>query len=354
MNRFESVLVCGYLLRTLLLSGGICVAIPTVPAAGQFGGIEIERPAWPNAKIVPRTPTKVSKAVVEGLDLSLDGLSIDTTLLELGATLTKELKLPVFVDQHGIKQAELSGDFAIKATIDAMPVRSALRKLLSPHALRAVVQDEGLVVTADFRELTRRGIAINSWVRAKDVLADATNRKLDQKHSVKFAAMSLADVVADLSKKSGIPMHVDRWALEEVGLTDQVRITNALKNVSLRLILKRIPKDLDLTHVIDGEGLRITTIETNCGNVKWRIYYLEATGFPIGDFDHVMQLIQQTIVPDTWGPLGGPSTMVPLTRGVGNRPALIVSTVNDVHEQIADLLRVMRENHIGDDPVVAL
>ena len=92
MNRFESVLVCGYLLRTLLLSGGICVAIPTVPAAGQFGGIEIERPAWRNAKIVPRTPTKVSKAVVEGLDLSLDGLSIDTTLLELGATLTKELK----------------------------------------------------------------------------------------------------------------------------------------------------------------------------------------------------------------------------------------------------------------------
>ena len=66
-----------------------------------------------------------------------------------------------------------------------------------------------------------------------------------------------------------------------------------------------------------------------------------------------MQLIQQTIVPDAWGPLGGPSTMVPLTRGVGNRPALIVSTVNDVHEQIADLLRVMRENHIGDDPVVA-
>ena len=45
MNRFESVLVCGYLLRTLLLSGGICVAIPIVPAAGQFGGIETERPA---------------------------------------------------------------------------------------------------------------------------------------------------------------------------------------------------------------------------------------------------------------------------------------------------------------------
>ena len=45
--------------------------------------------------------------------------------------------------------------------------------------------------------------------------------------------------------------------------------------------------------------------------------------------------------------------MAPLTVGNGNRPAILVSTVYPIHEEIAQLLEAMREAHVGADPVVA-
>ncbi|TWT93802.1 DUF1598 domain-containing protein [Stieleria varia] len=39
-------------------------------------------------------------------------------------------------------------------------------------------------------------------------------------------------------------------------------------------------------------------------------------GSSFADFDSLMQLIQQTVVPDTWEALGGPSTMAPYPQGV--------------------------------------
>lgn len=61
-------------------------------------------------------------------------------------------------------------------------------------------------------------------------------------------------------------------------------------------------------------------------------------GGAIADFDSLMQLIQQTISPDTWEALGGPSTMAPYQQNL----SLVISTTSDVHDQIADLLESLR------------
>ena len=51
-----------------------------------------------------------------------------------------------------------------------------------------------------------------------------------------------------------------------------------------------------------------------------------------------MDLIQTTVVPDTWEALGGPSTMAPYPQNL----SLVISTTSDVHDQIADLLESLR------------
>ncbi len=61
-------------------------------------------------------------------------------------------------------------------------------------------------------------------------------------------------------------------------------------------------------------------------------------GGAFADFDSLMQLIQQTVVPDTWEALGGPSTMAPYQQNL----SLVISTTSDVHDQITDLLESLR------------
>jgi general secretion pathway protein D len=61
-------------------------------------------------------------------------------------------------------------------------------------------------------------------------------------------------------------------------------------------------------------------------------------GGSFADFQSLIDLIQTTVVPDTWEALGGPSTMAPYPQNL----SLVISTTSDVHDQIVDLLESLR------------
>ena len=167
--------------------------------------------------------------------------------------------------------------------------------------------------------------------------------------TVDFVDTPLKDAVATLSERTDVPMIIDIRALEEIGLADDQPCGLRISNVRMRSLLRLLLHEMDLTYLIKDEVLHITTIEAAEQNLVNRIYFLEATGFPIGDFESVIGVIQTVIVPDTWEALGGPSTMSPATGGAGNRPAVLVSTTSDVHEQISALLSSLRRTHVGPD-----
>jgi general secretion pathway protein D len=62
-------------------------------------------------------------------------------------------------------------------------------------------------------------------------------------------------------------------------------------------------------------------------------------GGAFADFTSLMNLIQTTVVPDTWEALGGNSTMAEYPQNL----SLIISTTSDVHDQIVDLIESLRE-----------
>jgi hypothetical protein len=304
----------------------------------------------PLAKTVDQAKNKVAQTAAELLDQNIDLGEIDTTIGQLDAVLSKATKQPFFVDQRAVAIADLDNETVISGPAGEWPLRSSLRRLLRPYGLRAVIEEEGFVITADFAELTRRGIATDYWITSNPAANEKIVQALDQKLTVGFNDLQLDTALAELGEQTGIEIIIDRRALEEIGLTPDTPATARIKNASLRTILRFMLRELDLTYRIHDELMVITTIEACEQNLCNRVYFLEGTGALNQDINGVARVIQTTIVPETWEALGGPSTIAPMAQGDGVRPAIIVAAPSDVHEQIADLFAAMRKNHFGPDP----
>ncbi|OYP32210.1 general secretion pathway protein GspD [Rhodopirellula sp. MGV] len=239
--------------------------------------------------------------------------------------------------------------------------------------------------------------------------------------NIQYRNRPLREVIDDLSNVTGIPMVLNRRALEAVNVLEDTPVTLELRDqIVLKSALNLILQDFDLAYEIKDEVLQITSSRAKRENVVTRTYKVAdlvtpipnfvsshddglagalraayqmtnprldvqmmpvsmtdlatrqantmnpakmssnvlgqyspmgsqggfgpqnppggAGGGSFADFDSLIQLIQTTVVPDTWEALGGNSTMAPYRQNL----SLIVSTTSDVHDQIVDLIESLR------------
>lgn len=156
--------------------------------------------------------------------------------------------------------------------------------------------------------------------------------------SCNFSDLPLTDAVHELSRMTGIPILIDERALEEIGLSLDEPVNLSLNKVSTRSFLKLMLRDLDLTYVIADEVMKITTMEAADENLTTKVYSLPY--HVAGHADDFKAAMQNSIVPDTWDILGGPST----ATVVGS--TLVISATEVVHEKVARLI-VMVDEKIG-------
>ncbi|MCG8649178.1 MAG: hypothetical protein MI861_05060 [Pirellulales bacterium] len=337
---------------------GALVMAPSAVMGQGFGGTGMAAPAPAKAppvaaQVIAKPETMIALQWMNALDGEVELGEINTPPGKLDQVLREKVSgLPVFLDRRALELAGLGGDASIKAEIPAMPLRSALRELLEPLSLRAVVQAEGLVLTADFASLARRGIATDRWVDLSDAFAQRLKKNLDAAYSATSIEVPLENVIRSIAREIDVPIMIDRRALEEIGLSADQPITLELEDVPLRSFLNLMLGELGLTYIAKDHVLSITTIESAERNLHNRIYWLEGTGVPVGDFQGIMDTIQTSIAPDTWEALGGPSTIAVTTVGNGNRPGLVISTTYTIHHEIESLLKTMRDAHYGPDPVL--
>ncbi len=90
---------------------------------------------------------------------------------------------------------------------------------------------------------------------------DAILEALQEPAEFMFIEQPLADVADFIEDMHRIPVHIDRRALEDVGISDDTPVTISTSEISLRSALKLTLKPLDLTWIIDAESLVITTDE---------------------------------------------------------------------------------------------
>ena len=96
-----------------------------------------------------------------------------------------------------------------------------------------------------------------------------------------FTDTPLEEVVNLLQEDYGIPIQIDRPALEAIGLDPNEPVTVNLHNISLRSALRLMLKKLQLTYIIQDEVLMITTPEEAESQLVVKVYPVADLVLPI-------------------------------------------------------------------------
>ena len=176
--------------------------------------------------------------------------------------------------------------------------------------------------------------------RIRQALASPTTWDFDKR--------PLGSVVDVLKERDKIEIQIDGKALDSVGVSAGTPITKSVKAISLRSALHSMLDELGLAYLIKHEVLLITTPEAAEGEGEEEVvvYPVADLVFPadyvdipgrfgpdVADFDPLIELITSTVRPTSW-PCGSVGPISPFA----NRACIVVSQMQDVHEEIAELL----------------
>ena len=156
-----------------------------------------------------------------------------------------------------------------------------------------------------------------------------------------YADQPLGDVVTQLGDEYGIPIQIDKAALEEAGIATDSAINVTLHNISLRSALKLMLRKLPLTWIIQDEVLMITTKEDAEKDLDTCVYNVQRL---VDESDPksvkaLIDAIQACVACDTWAVNGGGQAEVQaLPSGL-----LVVSQTPAVQEEVNALLNKIRK-----------
>jgi hypothetical protein len=279
-------------------------------------------------------------------------LAFESDLRSLPDALQLATGLPVLLDEQAMTLAQIDLDslhvqFSSKGE---QPLRTLLRKALEREGLKATVDDDGLLITADMTVLTRRGISTDRWLDMTPEEEKKYDEIMDKKVSYQFIDLPLHDAVRVMSEDLNFPIMIDNLELQDDGLSEEVSVDLNVNSVSFRSALRLLLRDLNLTYQFKDEVLQITTHVALENSLRSRLYFLEGTGLPRGGNVGTIEMITTSIQPEIWEQLGGVSTISSVNHSQEGRPALLISTTDDVHNEIKGLMQALRETHTGSDP----
>ena len=169
----------------------------------------------------------------------------------------------------------------------------------------------------------------------------AIERALRAKSEGDFFDEPLADVLKYFGDRHRIPIAIDRFALEEMGLTTDAPVTARLSGISLRSMLKHVLRDLQLTFVIRDEVLLITTLDQAEQLLETRVYVVPQVYS--SNPSEVASLLRE-MTPGSWSQSGGPGFVGVL----GDR--LVVQQTQRMHDQIQGLFgQLLRASKMPSD-----
>jgi RNA polymerase sigma factor (sigma-70 family) len=175
--------------------------------------------------------------------------------------------------------------------------------------------------------------------RPKEV-ENELQKKLSLPVNLHFADAPLRQVLDDLRTSSGLNIFVSRRTLDSHGLSLDTPVTAKLENVSLRTALNLILNDAGMDYTV-RDGIIIVTAPS--AKLMQRVYQVADLVVPTREGkrkeDKLIQLITKVIEPESWDSRGGAGTIefFPLST------SLVVNQTAEVHEQIQQLLKALRE-----------
>ena len=156
--------------------------------------------------------------------------------------------------------------------------------------------------------------------------------QLTKPFSIVFEQASLKDVIAWLRAEAGISVMVDEQSLDAAGILPNELITDKLDAEPLYLLLDRL-RSVSIGWRFEKEGLHLESIEEQTlYTAQYNIGSLVDAGY---EADKLLASIQDSVFPKTWEKTSGLGSIMLLGD------VLFVRQTNDVHRQIAGLLKAL-------------
>ena len=172
---------------------------------------------------------------------------------------------------------------------------------------------------------------------------------LNQPTQIEFVETPLKDVIDYLKDLHHIEIQLDTSALKEAGVDEAAPVTKNLKGLTLRSALKLMLDELQLKWVIHNEVLLVTTpakAESDEYMVT-KVYPVNDLVLPVGadpskiNAQPLEDLLTNNVATKTWSDNGGTGTLSHII--VGNRVLLVLSQTQEVHDQVEDMLAMLRK-----------
>ncbi|MBC8873273.1 MAG: hypothetical protein H8E44_27880 [Planctomycetes bacterium] len=177
-------------------------------------------------------------------------------------------------------------------------------------------------------------------------------RALETPMTFDFVETALHDVAEFIATKCQINVVLDRRALDDVGIGDDVPITFRANDMRVRHALIHILRNIELTWVCRNHALVITTPDEADDMLLTMAYPVadllgkklgtDMFGDPqrLASHDDVIDLLTSVVAPQTWDDVGGPGSF----EFCPHIAVLVVSQAPDVHGHVADLLGKVRRH----------
>ena len=238
-------------------------------------------------------------------------MSRRTTALEMGVLVACFL----FLSQHEVGRAENDG-----------PAQSGTKAEAPKPALKVL----------------KRGALPGKDADASP--ADRIQAALDSRVQINFEETPLSEVCRALGEQLKIPVILDFAAIDDMGIDPETPITCSMKDVRARSWLDFQLEWFDLTWMIRGEVLLVTTREQAECDLTTHVYdvtdLVGGPGCPPHDLDSLIEVITTCLQPTSWDNVGGAASIARLDTP--EVQALVAMQTRQGHETIARLLADLR------------
>lgn len=234
------------------------------------------------------------------------------------------------------------------------------------HVARAVesgAASSAMLLSSNDRILTPEMAAAPESKEAVDAVTEREsaaiariNAALASSGEIDCKEMPLREVVAQLKNRHKIEIQLDPAGLKDAGLEPECPITKHLSGITLRSALRNLLDDVGLKYAIHNEVLLITSpakaesdefMLTRIYPVKDLVLVRNEHDEIQTDFPPLVDLIQNIVATKSWVENGGNGTIAHYQ--FQDHCLLVVSQPQEVQEEIADLLAMLRRCAAADE-----
>jgi general secretion pathway protein D len=227
-------------------------------------------------------------------------------------SLAKQADVPIHLDMVGLEQEAVRSDTPVTISLDqSISLKSALKLLLEPLHLDYVIKDEVLKVTSP--RLVKGEVYSISYPVA-DLVIPIPNFSSDGLG----ITGALRDGYSRLSPRNGASV---QYGPPPVGING---VSRASGDASM---------DAASLAQFQGGGNAPAT-----GSTPSVPFGPPTGGGTQADFQSLIDLIQNTVSPQSWNTVGGQGAIQPFATNL----SIVVSQTQEVHEEITDLLEQLR------------